>query len=173
MRCGAKNIVLTGFMGTGKTEVGKELARMLDMTLIDVDSEIESGQGMRISDIFAVYGEKRFREIESEMIRKVGEMENVVISTGGGAVLREENMSALREKGIIFCLSAGPSTILKRTSGNADRPLLNVEDPLTKIRELLEIRKPFYDRAGTVIDTEQKTPIEVAEEIMEIFRCRR
>ena len=173
MKCDARNIVLTGFMGTGKTEVGKELSRMLDMKLIDVDTEIEAGQGMKIADIFGTFGEQHFRDVESEMIRKMAAMENVIISTGGGAVLREENMSVLREKGIVFCLRAGPETILRRTSGNADRPLLNVEDPLARIGELLDYRRPFYDKAGIVIDTEDKTPIRVAEEIAEIFRCRR
>ena len=173
MRCGAKNIVLAGFMGTGKTEVGREISRILHMKLIDVDTEIETGQGMAITDIFGTFGEQRFRDIESETIRKTAAMENVIISTGGGAVLREENMSALGEKGMIFCLKAAPETILRRTSGNADRPLLNVEDPLTRIRELLESRRPFYERAGIVIDTEGKTPLQVAEEIVEMFRCRR
>lgn len=173
MKCGARNIVLTGFMGTGKTEVGKELSRMLDMKLIDVDTEIESDQGMKITEIFGSFGEQHFREVESAMIRKMAAMENVIISTGGGAVLREENMAALGEKGMIFCLSADPATILKRTSGSADRPLLNVEDPLARIGELLDSRRPLYDKAGRVIDTEAKTPLQVAGEIAEIFRCRR
>jgi shikimate kinase len=173
MKCGAKNIVLTGFMGTGKTEVGKELSRMLDMKLIDIDTEIEAGQGMKITDIFGAFGEQRFREIESEMIRKIGEMEKVVISAGGGVVLREENMEALRRKGMIFCLRARPATILDRTRGSAGRPLLNVEDPLARIRELLEFRRPFYEKAGKVIDTESKTPLQVAREIAEIFQCRK
>jgi shikimate kinase len=160
-------------VGTGKTEVGKEISRMLDMNLIDVDAEIEAGWKMKITDIFGTFGEQRFREIESEMIRKIGGMENVIISTGGGAVLREGNMAALREKVMIFCLSAGPETILGRTGGSADRPLLNVENPLARIKELLESRRPFYEKAGHVIDTEKKTPIQVAREIVEMFRCRR
>lgn len=160
-------------MGTGKTEVGTQLSRMLDMRLIDVDTEIEAGQGMKITDIFGTFGEQRFREIETAMIRKIAAMENVIISTGGGAVLREENMEALRANGMIFCLTATPATILRRTSGSADRPLLNVEDPLAKIRELLEFRRPFYEKAGKMIDTEARTPMQVAEEIVEIFRCRR
>lgn len=173
MKCGAKNIVLTGFMGTGKTEVGRELSRVLDMRLIDVDTEIEACQAMKITEIFGTFGEQRFRDIESETIKKIAEMDDVIISTGGGAVLREENIAALAEKGMIFCLSAGPATILKRTSGSADRPLLNVADPLARIGELLESRRPFYEKSGRLIDTEAKSPIQVAEEIAEIFRCRR
>jgi shikimate kinase len=168
-----KNIVLTGFMGTGKTEVAKELARLLQMKLVDVDSEIEKAERITINEIFSTRGEPAFREIETAMIREVARAGNSIISTGGGAVLREENMEALRESGEVFCLWAGPETILRRTSGSEDRPLLKVADPLARIRELLDYRKPFYERAGRMIDTEGKTPLKVAEEIMEIYRCAR
>src|SRR5512147_1167363 len=101
-----KNIILTGFMGTGKTVVGREISRLLNMRLVDVDSEIEESRKMKITDIFRDFGEPHFRDIETEMIRKLARTENTVISTGGGAVLREENMEALRERGVIFCLWA-------------------------------------------------------------------
>jgi len=166
-----KNIILTGFMGTGKTAVGKELSRLLNMRLVDVDSEIEENRKMKITDIFKNFGEPYFRDVETEMIRKLARTKNTVISTGGGAVLREENMEALRETGVIFCLYADPETIISRTGGSKDRPLLNVEDPLAKINELLRTRMPFYEKAGIVIDTNGKTPLEVAEEIADIFRC--
>lgn len=168
-----KNIVLTGFMGTGKTAVGKELARMLQMELVDIDSEIERSQKIAISDIFRDFGEKHFRDLETDMIRKYSKGSNMIISTGGGAVLREENMGALRENGVIFCLSASPETILERTKGNDERPLLKCEDPLSRIKELLGLRRPFYEKTGIVIDTEDKTPLGIAEEIAEIFKCRR
>lgn len=166
-----RNIVLTGFMGTGKTEVAKELARMLQMRLVDVDAEIEKDQRMTINEIFSNCGEPRFREIETAMIRRIAQEGNSIISTGGGAVLKEENMEALRENGEVFCLWAGPETILRRTSGSGDRPLLKGADPLARIRELLDYRRPFYERAGRMIDTEGKTPLQVAEEIVEIYRC--
>lgn len=159
-------------MGTGKTAVGKELSRLLSMRLVDVDTEIEEDGKMKITDIFRNFGEPHFRDVETEMIRKLARTKNAVISTGGGAVLREENMEALRETGVIFCLYAEPETIISRTKGNDERPLLNVEDPLAKIKELLSARKPFYEKAGIVIDTNGKTPLEVAEEIADIFRCR-
>ncbi|MBI5639022.1 MAG: shikimate kinase [Nitrospirae bacterium] len=168
-----KNIVLTGFMGTGKTAVGRELARIFGMKVVDIDAEIEKEQGMRISDIFSRFGERHFRDIETEMIRRISKGENIIISTGGGAVLREENMQALRENGIVFCLDAGPETILQRTGKSDDRPLLKVDNPMAKIKELLDFRMPFYERAGAMIGTEGKTPVEVAEEIAEIYRCRR
>lgn len=162
---------MTGFMGTGKTAVGKELSRLLNMRLVDVDSEIEENRKMKITDIFKNFGEPYFRDVETEMIRKLARTKNTVISTGGGAVLREENMEVLRETGLIFCLYADPATIISRTQGSKDRPLLNVEDPLAKINELLRARMPFYEKAGIVIDTNGKTPLEVAEEITDILRC--
>jgi shikimate kinase len=168
-----QNIVLTGFMGTGKTAVGRELSRLLSMQFIDIDAEIEAGQKMTITEIFQRFGEKYFRDLETATIRKVAVGKNLVISTGGGAVLREENMEALRENGIVFCLDAHPETILERTNESDDRPLLRAEDTLAKIKELLDFRRPFYRTAGTLIDTEGKTPLQIAEEIVETVRCRR
>jgi shikimate kinase len=162
-----KNIVLTGFMGTGKTAVGKKLSRLLNMELIDVDTEIEKYQVMTINEIFKKFGEPRFREIETEMIKKLSGKKNIIISTGGGAVLKQENMDALRKRGVIVCLMAIPETILKRTGHSSNRPLLKVEDPSARIKELLDFRKPFYEKADIMIDTEGKTPLQIAEEIIE------
>jgi shikimate kinase len=162
-----KNIILTGFMGTGKTAVGRELSRILDMKLIDVDTEIEKSEKITINEIFKHFGEPRFREIETDMIRKLSESKNTIISTGGGAVLKQENMDILRKNGVIVCLTASPETIFKRTSTNNDRPLLQVENPLERINELLNFRKPFYQKADVMIDTEGKTPLRIAEEIIE------
>jgi shikimate kinase len=162
-----KNIVLTGFMGTGKTKVGKELSRILNMKLIDVDTEIEKAEKMTIDEIFKRFGESRFREIETEMVKKLSGYKNSIISTGGGVVLRQENVDVLKKNGIIICLMAKPETILKRTCNNNDRPLLQVENPIEKIKELLNFRKPFYEKADIIIDTEDKTPLHIAEEIIE------
>jgi shikimate kinase len=162
-----KNIVLTGFMGTGKTAVGRELSNILGWKIIDVDQEIEKDREMSINEIFKKLGEPAFRDIESETVRKVAQNKSVIISTGGGAVLRKENVDALRDNGVIVCLNALPETILKRTRGNDERPLLLVEDPLGKIEELLERRRPFYDNADMIIETEGKTPLHIAEEILE------
>jgi shikimate kinase len=162
-----KNIVLTGFMGTGKTEVGRILSRKLGYVLVDADTEIEKEQGITITEIFKQYGEPKFREIESNVIKRLSEIKNAVISTGGGAVLRQENMDNLRKNGVIICLTASPETILKRTGNNNDRPLLQVDNPLQKIKELLKFRRPYYEKADIMIDTENKTPLEVADEIIE------
>ena len=162
-----KNIVLTGFMGTGKTEVAKELSRLLGMRFIDIDHEIEVSQGSTINELFASRGEEYFRQVEASIIRQFSSEQGVVISTGGGAVLREENITALQSTGVIFCLTADPQTILQRTEGHDDRPLLLSGDRKTRIAELLQQRKLLYEKAGTMIDTEGKTPLQVAEEIIE------
>lgn len=161
-----KNIALTGFMGTGKSRVGRELAKRLGWRLIDVDTEIEKQEGMKISDIFARFGEPRFRDIEAEIVRQVAGKSSVVISTGGGVVLREENLEALRKGCHVVCLGATPETILKRTSGNTNRPLLQVDDPLAKIKDMLSDRAPFYEKADITVDTDGKGPLEIAEEIL-------
>ena len=162
-----KNIVLTGFMGTGKSEVGRELSNLLGWRLVDVDEEIVKAEGLSINEIFNRFGEPRFRDIETGTIRRICTGRNVIISTGGGAVLRQENMDMLREGGVIINLSATADTILRRTSGTGERPLLRVENPLEKIRELLELRRPFYEKADIMIDAESGTPREIAREILE------
>lgn len=162
-----KNIVLTGFMGTGKTTIGKVLAKALGRNLIDVDTEIEKDKGMKITEIFASMGEAKFRDMETEIAGKIATLTNVVISTGGGIVLRQENVELLRKNGIVVNLTAEPEIIYARLSGGTDRPLLNVPDPLAKIRELLDFRTPLYLNADIVIDTADKTPILIAEEIIQ------
>lgn len=168
-----KNIILTGFMGTGKTEVGRELSNMLGWKLIDVDDEIVKSKKMSINDLFSQLGEPVFRDIEADMIRSVAANKNTIISTGGGAVLRQENMDALRENGIIVHLTATPETILKRTGISDERPLLRAENPLEKIKELLDFRKPFYEGADIVIETEDRTPRQIAGDIIERIKWQK
>ncbi len=161
-----KNIALTGFMGTGKSAVGRYLAKRLGYSYIDVDHEIERSKGMRITDIFKTYGEEAFRDMESETIAKVVRHTNAVISTGGGAVMRQENLDRLRERCIIVCLKASPETILSRVKNNKDRPLLDTADPMTRIKELLRQREPYYQRADITIQTDGLSPSEVVEHIL-------
>jgi len=168
-----RNIVLTGFMGAGKTSVSAELARLTGMARVEVDEEIERSAGMTIPEIFSRLGEPRFREMETEGIKNAAARKGAIISTGGGAVMREENMRALKESGVIVYLRAEPRTVLERTSGNSDRPLLQVEDPLKKINELLALRRPYYERADLIVDTDGKSPREVAEEILERLGWKR
>jgi len=161
-----KNIVLSGFMGTGKTVIGRKLAGRLGVRLVELDAEIEKAEGMTIKEIFSRFDEPYFRDRETAMVKKFAIQDNVVISTGGGVVLREENMKALREKGVIVCLKATPETILKRTSTSGKRPLLNVDDPLKKIRDILDYRQPFYEKADIIIETDSLSPTEIADEII-------
>lgn len=168
-----KNIVLTGFMGAGKTSVSAELASLTGFSRVEVDEEIERSSGKTIPEIFSEMGEPAFREMETEEIKKAARKKSAIISTGGGAVMKEENMEALREGGVIVYLRTTPHTVLERTSGNSDRPLLQVEDPLDKINELLALRKPYYERADIIVDTDGRNPREIAEEILDRLQWKR
>jgi len=161
-----KNIVLVGFMGTGKTAVGKQLAKKLDMRYVNTDNLIEAREDMPINEIFAKKGEPHFRKIEKEVVKDVAAAGGQVIATGGGVVLDNENMDNLKNNGVIICLNATPEDILKRTRSYADRPLLNVPDPLAKIKELLSAREPYYKKADHQIDTSGKSVREVVGEVV-------
>lgn len=163
------NIVLTGFMGTGKTSVGKILAEKLGFTFVDVDKVIEKTAGMKISDIFSRFGESRFRDIETEVIKLITKKTGQVIATGGGAVLRDENMNALKSTGIVFCLMASEDTIFERVKNSKERPLLQVNDLKERIRELLGKRMDKYRNAHFLINTEGLSPQEVAEKIIKEY----
>ncbi|MCS7202943.1 MAG: shikimate kinase [Thermodesulfovibrio sp.] len=164
-----KNIVLVGFMGTGKTTVGKVVAKKIGYDFVDVDEVIEKLTGMTIPDIFAQFGEARFRDIETEVIKLITKKTKQVIATGGGAVLREENIQALRRNGIIFCLEASEEIIFERVKNSNYRPLLKVEKPIERIRELLSQRKPRYSLSDFIINTDKLTVEEVAEKIINEF----
>jgi shikimate kinase len=166
------NIVLTGFMGTGKTAVGQALAKRLNRQLIEVDSKIEQMAGKSISDIFKDSGEIYFRELEIGAIKQAAAGKKQVIACGGGVVLNTINIDRLRETGVIINLAVSPQIILKRTSGNAgSRPLLNIQQPAERIRELLKFRKPFYDRAADLIINTSKLNIDaVADKIIDRLR---
>ncbi len=163
------NIIITGFMGTGKTTVGKIISNKLNFIFLDIDELIEKTTGMKISEIFKKFGEPRFRDIETEMVKVVTKKRGQVISTGGGVVLREENLHHLKKSGIIFCLTASPNTIFERTKGCKDRPLLQVDNPQDKIKELMNERRPFYEKADIIIDTEGLSASEVAERVIKEY----
>ena len=160
-----RNIVLIGFMGTGKTAVAKELAKRLGMKYVSTDALIEEKEKTAISEIFSKKGEGYFRKAEKDAVGAVSKMENVVIDAGGGACIDPENVKSLKEKGVIICLWSKPEVILERTKKYTHRPLLNVKDPLAKIRELLNSRKPFYERADFHIHTSEMSVEKVADEI--------
>jgi len=162
------NIALIGFMGTGKTAVGKVLAEKLGKEFIELDQLIEQRAGKSIPEIFKEDGEIAFRQLEIEATKEVAERTNSVIACGGGVVLNKINIDRLRETSIIVFLRASPATILKRTSTSDNkRPLLNATDRALRIRELLRYRRPFYQRAADITIDTTKRPIEaVVQEII-------
>ena len=157
-------------MGTGKTYTGRVLARSLGIRFVDTDALIQKKAGITIPEIFEKFGEQHFRGLEREIIRRASEEDGIIIAVGGGAIVNPENLMDLKRNGIIICLSASPEVILSRVERNSDRPLLQVEDKIGKIKELLEKRAPYYEKADFKIDTNGKTPEQVAAEIVEIVR---
>ena len=165
-----RNIVLVGFMGTGKTAVAKEISRKLGMKYISTDDLIEKKEKISISDIFSQKGENYFRKTERDVIKDVSKMENVVIDAGGGAVIDPENVRNFKKKGVLICLWAEPEVILKRTESFTHRPLLNINNSLNKIKELLDFRKPFYERADYHIRTSNMSVQDVADHVKKVLK---
>lgn len=162
------NIALIGFMGTGKTAVGKLLAEKLGREFIELDALIEKKAVKTIPEIFTQEGETAFREREIEAVKEAAEVKNAVIACGGGVVLNQINTDRLRAKGVVVYLTASPEVILKRTSSDRDeRPLLVAEDKAEKVRGLLRFRKPFYERAADItVNTSSLGVAEVVEQIL-------
>ena len=159
------SIALIGFMGTGKTVVGKALAKKLNRKFVELDSLIEQKAGKTIPQIFQEDGEIAFRELEIEVTKEVAERKNVVIACGGGVVLNKINIDRLRKESLIVYLTASPKVILERTSNDAEeRPLLKA-NPLLTIQQLLKFRKPFYERAADIkIDTSKLSIDSIVEQ---------
>lgn len=166
-------IVLTGFMGTGKSQIGKGLAKELRMSYLDTDELIEKREKDSISTIFKKRGEKYFRRLETKVVKEVALLDNYVISTGGGVVLGEENIRVLKKNAFIICLLASPQVIFERTKGNEKRPLLEVNNQKKRIGELLELRKPYYERADFSVDTSTLSSEEVVGKIVEFLEKKK
>ena len=150
----AANIFLVGLMGAGKTSVGKLLARRLGKIFYDCDHEIERATGVRVPVIFEIEGEAGFRERETRMLEQLVEVPNVVLATGGGAVLSERNRRLLAQHGTVVYLRAGPQDLWHRTRHDRNRPLLQIPDPLARLKELFAERDPLYrEIADIIIDT--------------------
>ncbi len=162
------NIALIGFMGTGKTAVGKVLAEKLRKKFVELDSLIEQRVGKPIPDIFQQDGEVAFRELELEVTKEVSTGKNLVIACGGGIVLNKINIDRLRENARIVYLTASPGVILKRVANEeGQRPLLEVDNPTLAISEMLSFRKPFYEKAADIkIDTSKLDINAVSEQII-------
>ena len=164
------NIIITGFMGTGKSVVAKELARKLKMEFTDMDRIIEERLGMSIADVFAGNGEKYFREQENKLIKELSKKENTVIATGGGTLLSSDNAGMLGQKGQIICLYADSQTIYNRVNKKNNRPLLKRENILSEINRLLEERKEAYNNFTIKIDTTNLNVQEVADKIITLLK---
>ena len=166
------SLALIGFMGTGKTAVGRRLAEKLGKEFIELDSLIEKKAGMSIPEIFRTDGEIRFRELEIEATREIAAKKNAVIACGGGIVLNKINIDRLKKEYVIVCLTASLAAILKRTSGDKNgRPLLAVADREREIKELLKFRKPYYERSAELtVNTSMMSINTTADKIIKLLR---
>lgn len=164
------NIFLTGFMGCGKTSVGRILSARLGYRFVDLDQVIVQEAGCSIKDIFAAQGEPAFRALESRVLGQVAQGEGIVVSTGGGAVIAPENRTVMRSFGIIVNLTASVETIAARVSGDSERPLLQNDTSFERIRSMLESRETFYADADYRIDTSNISVRSVADQIIQIVQ---
>lgn len=165
-----RNIVLMGFMGTGKTSVGKKLASRLGMEFVDMDHVIEARAGKPISRIFAEDGEPHFRKMERDLTVELAARSGLVIGCGGGVVLNPDNVRDYQRTGLVICLTATPETIFQRTARAHHRPLLEEKDRLQRIKDLLEKRRALYEAVPNRVDTESLTTYQVVEVILRLYQ---
>lgn len=163
----AKHLALVGLPGSGKSTIGRQVARQGGWLFVDADQAIEERLGCRIKDYFAQQGEAAFREVETQVLHTLLQAPRpTVIATGGGAVLRPENRTALREGSTVFYLQAAPEDIARRLRGDTVRPLMQGVDALQRLQELLALRGPLYrEVAHYVLDTQRHNPTQVARKI--------
>jgi shikimate kinase len=162
-----ESIVLIGFMGAGKSSAGRALARRTGLPRFDTDEIVSARFGLPVTEIFAQFGEEQFRDAETEALRQLSSGTTAIIVTGGGIVLRPENVKILRELGSVISLEADEETLFRRIARRATRPLLKTENPRATLVELLRKREPLYREAADIrLDTSQLTHDEVAEAIL-------
>ena len=164
------NLYLVGFMGTGKTTIGRAAAQRMGFALLDTDHEIERQQGRTIAEIFSGSGEAAFRSLEREYIESGHPATRTVVSCGGGLVVPPGMLDLLQSRGVVICLHASIETILARTERHQHRPLLNVDDPNLRVRTLYAAREPIYKRAGTVILTDSRPLHEIVGHVVRAWR---
>lgn len=162
------NIVLIGFMGAGKSTISDYLSTMFDMDIVEMDQVIAEREEMSIPDIFATYGEEYFRDLETNLLIEMQSHKNAVISCGGGAALRERNVAEMKKNGRVVLLTATPETIFERVKDSNDRPVLNGRKNVKGISELMEQRREKYEAAADiVINTDNKTVLQICEELVQ------
>lgn len=166
------NVILTGFMGTGKSSLGKMLATRLGRPFVDIDKKIEDEAQLTIPKIFEQFGEAHFRELERSAVRELVKRRGLVIATGGGTIKNEENLRLLKSSGVLVCLTATPEEIFRRTARRGERPVLDGggKERLETIKRLLAERKKFYDRADYHVDTTEWSPIQIIDAICKYLR---
>lgn len=164
------NLYLVGFMGTGKTTIGRAVANRLKYQLLDSDHEIEIKEDATVAEIFADRGEPYFRKLEREFVESGHPARGTVVACGGGLVVQEGMLERLQKKGVVVCLHASLETILQRTSANRNRPLLHVDDPMARLRELYAVREPIYRRAGAVILTDHRPTSDIISHVLRVYR---
>jgi len=164
------NIALIGFMGTGKTSVGRLVAEQLHFDYLDTDELIQSRTGRPIVEIFSTDGEAAFRKMEQELVGELAARTKTVIATGGGLPMNPQNLVSLKTHALVVCLWASPEKIWERVKNQTHRPLLHDADPQKKIRELLAAREPFYRQADVLLNTELRSIREVAQQVVHQFR---
>ncbi len=167
------NLALAGFMGTGKSSVARLASEHLQFDLIDTDEFIESQTGKSIGDIFTHHSEEEFRALERDVVQGLSARRNTVIATGGGLIVNPDNLASLKTHALVVCLWASPETIWERVRSQSHRPLLQTPDPLARIRELLEQRKPAYREADVMILTDHRSPKEVVQQVLHQFHLAR
>jgi shikimate kinase len=163
-----RNIVLIGFMGTGKTWTGRALAQKTGLELVDMDAIIEERAGKPISEIFADDGEPAFRKMERDLAHELSHREGLIISTGGGVVLNPDNLADFKRNGLVICLAATPDVIFQRLEKDTSRPLLS-GDKKEQIVGILETRQPLYDAIKHQIDADVLGPEERADAILKLY----
>lgn len=164
-----KNIVLIGFMGTGKSTVGKRLARRLNYAFIDTDQAIEEITGLTVSQIFAKHGFKRFRGEEALLASKLADKKRLVIATGGGLVLNAGNVEKMQRNGVLICLEASPETICRRVRNKRTRPLLAKGNLTVTVQRLLKERQGAYKMAELTMNTDKLSPEEIVDKIIQFM----
>lgn len=165
------SVILTGFMGTGKTTIGRQLAQHLGKVLVDTDQRIEQAEGRSITAIFATEGEGYFRAVERRVVAEAVQMD-AVVATGGGAIADPENLRCMRAAGLIICLTADVDVILERTAADSGRPLLGDTGRRARVSELLHQRAAAYAQADVTIDTSHRTIDAVLDDILTFLRSR-